>query len=76
MWGSDLQLTDEVMVHRYTLGGVSVSASSLPLMSVTIALVAVLVVVVQRTSMGRALRAVAENRDVARLLGVSAAGSR
>jgi branched-chain amino acid transport system permease protein len=38
---------------------------------VTIVLVAVIAYIVQRTSMGRALRAVAENRDVARLLGVS-----
>jgi branched-chain amino acid transport system permease protein len=41
-------------------------------MGATVVLVAALAFVVQRTSMGRALRAVAENRDVARLLGVSA----
>jgi branched-chain amino acid transport system permease protein len=38
----------------------------------TVVLVALLAFVVQKTSAGRALRAVAENRDVARLLGVSA----
>src|SRR5260370_28917570 len=38
---------------------------------VTIALVAIMAYIVQRTSVGRALRAVAENREVARLLGVS-----
>jgi branched-chain amino acid transport system permease protein len=73
VWGSDpLQLTDEVLTQRYTLGGVSVSAMQLTVMGATIVLVAALAFVVQRTSMGRALRAVAENRDVARLLGVSA----
>ena len=73
LWGSDpLQLTDEVLAQRYTLGGVSVSAMQLTVMGATIVLVAALAFVVQRTSMGRALRAVAENRDVARLLGVSA----
>jgi branched-chain amino acid transport system permease protein len=73
VWGSDpLQLTDEVLAQRYTLGGVSVSAMQLTVMGATIVLVAALAFVVQRTSMGRALRAVAENRDVARLLGVSA----
>jgi branched-chain amino acid transport system permease protein len=41
-------------------------------MGATIVLVALLAFVVQWTSAGRALRAVAENRDVARLLGVSA----
>ena len=73
VWGSDpLQLADEVLTQRYTLGGVSVSAMQLTVMGATIVLVAALAFVVQRTSMGRALRAVAENRDVARLLGVSA----
>jgi branched-chain amino acid transport system permease protein len=73
LWGSDpLQLADEVLTQRYSLGGVSVSAMQLTVMGATIVLVAALAFVVQRTSMGRALRAVAENRDVARLLGVSA----
>jgi branched-chain amino acid transport system permease protein len=38
----------------------------------TVVLVALLALVVHRTAAGRALRAVAENREVARLLGVSA----
>jgi branched-chain amino acid transport system permease protein len=37
----------------------------------TVLLVALLALLVQRTSIGRALRAAAENREVARLLGVS-----
>jgi branched-chain amino acid transport system permease protein len=44
----------------------------LTVLGATAVLVALLAFVVQRTSTGRALRAVAENRDVARLLGVSA----
>jgi branched-chain amino acid transport system permease protein len=44
----------------------------LTVLGATVILVALLALVVQRTPMGRALRAVAENRDVARLLGVSA----
>ena len=47
-------------------------AMQLVVLGATIVLVALLAFVVQRTSIGRALRAVAENRDVARLLGVSA----
>ena len=43
----------------------------LTILGATMVLVALLAFVVQRTSIGRALRAVAENRDVARLLGVS-----
>jgi len=73
IWGSDpLQLTDEVLSTRFTLGPVSISAMQITVLGATVMLVALLAFVVQRTSIGRALRAVAENRDVARLLGVSA----
>lgn len=73
IWGSDpLQLPDEVLGARFTLGPVSASAMQLTIVGATVVLVALLAFVVQRTAMGRALRAVAENRDVARLLGVSA----
>jgi branched-chain amino acid transport system permease protein len=73
VWGSDpLQLPDEVLASRFTLGPVSASAMQLTILGATVVLVALLAFVVQRTPIGRALRAVAENRDVARLLGVSA----
>jgi branched-chain amino acid transport system permease protein len=73
VWGSDpLQLSDEVLAGRFTLGPVGISAMQLTVLGATAVLVALLAFVVQRTSTGRALRAVAENRDVARLLGVSA----
>jgi branched-chain amino acid transport system permease protein len=72
VWGSDpLQLPDEVLAGRFIFGPVSVSMMQLTVVGATIILVALLAFVVQRTPMGRALRAVAENRDVARLLGVS-----
>ena len=73
LWGSDpLQLPDEVLGARFTVGPVSASAMQLTIVGATVVLVALLAFVVQRTALGRALRAVAENRDVARLLGVSA----
>jgi branched-chain amino acid transport system permease protein len=73
VWGSDpLQLPDEFLGTRVTLGPVSIGAMQLVVLGATVVLVALLAFVVQRTSIGRALRAVAENRDVARLLGVSA----
>jgi branched-chain amino acid transport system permease protein len=73
VWGSDpLQLSDEVLAGRFTLGPVSISAMQLTVLGATAVLVALVAFVVQRTPTGRALRAVAENRDVARLLGVSA----
>ena len=73
VWGSDpLQLTDEVLSGRYNIGPISVSAIQLTVLGVTVLLVALMAFLIQRTSIGRALRAVAENRDVARLLGVPA----
>ena len=73
VWGSDpLQLPAELFDRRFQFGPVSIGAMQVVVIGVTLAIVAVLGFVVQRTSFGRALRAVAENRDVARLLGVSA----
>jgi len=73
IWGSDpLQLSDELLGMRFAIGPISISAMQVLVLGATIALVATLAYIVQRTSIGRALRAVAENRDVARLLGVPA----
>src|SRR5215218_6790551 len=73
VWGSDpLQLPDEYLSVRFSLGPVSVGAMQLTVLGGAVVLVAALAYLIQRTSAGRALRAVAENRDVARLLGVSA----
>jgi branched-chain amino acid transport system permease protein len=73
IWGSDpLQLSDELLGTRFVVGPISISAMQVLVLGATIALVATLAYIVQRTSIGRALRAVAENRDVARLLGVPA----
>jgi branched-chain amino acid transport system permease protein len=75
IWGSDpLQLPDDLLGGRIALGPVSVGDIQLVVLGATVGLVAIIAYVVQRTAIGRALRAVAENRDVARLLGVS--GSR
>jgi branched-chain amino acid transport system permease protein len=73
IWGSDpLQLSDELFGTRFVIGPVSIGAMQVLVLGATVALVTTLAYIVQRTSIGRALRAVAENRDVARLLGVPA----
>ena len=74
VWGSDpLQLTDEVLGAALYASAASASAPcSSPCWARPSCWWPPLAFVVQRTSIGRALRAVAENRDVARLLGVSA----
>ena len=73
IWGSDpLQLPDRLLGHRFSFGPVSIGGMQLAVIAATVVLVAVLAFVVRRTPVGRGLQAVAENRDVARLLGVSA----
>jgi branched-chain amino acid transport system permease protein len=72
-WGSDpLQLPDELLGAQLRWGPVTIGSMQLVVLAASILLVAILGFVIQRTGMGRAVRAVAENRDVARLLGVSA----
>jgi branched-chain amino acid transport system permease protein len=73
VWGSDpLQLPSELFGSRVNFGPVSVGVMQIVIVGVTIVLVGAVAYLVQKTPAGRALRAVAESRDVARLLGVSA----
>lgn len=72
VWGSDpLQLPSALFDNRVIIGPISIGVMQLVVVGVTIVLVGALAWFVHGTSAGRALRAVAENRDVARLLGVS-----
>ncbi|MDI3469989.1 MAG: high-affinity branched-chain amino acid transport system permease protein LivH [Pseudolabrys sp.] len=72
VWGSDpLQLPSEMFDNRVALGSVDIGVMQLVVVGATVALVAIVAYIVQQTSVGRALRAVAESREVARLLGVS-----
>jgi branched-chain amino acid transport system permease protein len=74
VWGSDpLQLPSELFDQRIPLGPVTIGVMQIVVIGVAIVLVACVALLIQKTSAGRAMRAVAENRDVARLLGVSAA---
>ncbi len=73
IWGSDpLQLPSELFDRRVSLGPVEIGGMQIVVVGVTVVLVAGVAFLIQKTSAGRALRAVAENREVARLLGVSA----
>ena len=72
IWGSDpQQLQSELFDTRVSLGPVSVGVVQIAIVCITVVLVGVVAILVQKTSVGRALRAVAEDRDVARLLGVA-----
>ena len=73
LWGSDpLQLPDEMLGHAIEIAGLRILWSQLYVIGFAVLLVAAVAWLVQRTRPGRALRAVAENRDVARLMGVPA----
>lgn len=70
-WGSDpVQLPADMLDMRFALDGVQFGASQLLVLAVTVVMVALLALLVGRTQMGRALRAVAESREIARSLGV------
>src|SRR3978361_2368098 len=72
-WGSDpLQLPDRYLGKQYSLGPINIAEMQLIVVGATVALVAAVAYTVQQTSVGRALRAVAESREVSRLLGVAA----
>ncbi len=73
VWGSDpLQLPSALFDRRISLGPVNIGVMQLVVIGVAVVLVSAVALLIQKTPAGRALRAVAENRDVARLLGVSA----
>jgi branched-chain amino acid transport system permease protein len=73
VWGSDpLQLPASLFDRRFTVGPVNIGLMQIVVIGVAVVLVAAVAYLIQKTPAGRALRAVAENRDVARLLGVSA----
>lgn len=72
-WGSDpMQLSFDAINTRYTIAGIGIGVMQIVVLGVTVVLVGLMALIVQRTQVGRALRAVAENREVAKLLGVSA----
>jgi branched-chain amino acid transport system permease protein len=73
VWGSDpLQLPSELFDLRIPFGPATIGMIQIVIIGVTVVLVACVAFLIQKTSAGRAMRAVAENRDIARLLGVSA----
>lgn len=64
-------LFPEVMRTRVPLGGATVSLTDLVILGVTLTLVSALLLIVHRSKLGIAMRATAENADVARLMGIN-----
>lgn len=60
-----------VMRQRIGVGGVNASLTDIVIIALTVALIALLFLVVYRTRLGTAMRATAENLTAARLMGVA-----
>ncbi len=72
-WGTDpVQLPSNILDFRIAIGAAQLSGTQMLVLAVAVALVMLLALAVQRTQMGRALRAVAESREIARSLGIPA----
>jgi branched-chain amino acid transport system permease protein len=73
LWGSDpLQLPDTLADERISIGSVNIGQFQAIVLIAAMVLVAALALIVQKTRLGRGLRATAENREVALILGVPA----
>jgi branched-chain amino acid transport system permease protein len=73
VWGPRYQAYPAKLVPNIhlTLGGINLSALQLLILAVSFALMAVLTVVIQRTTWGAAVRATALDRDTAALMGIN-----
>jgi branched-chain amino acid transport system permease protein len=73
IWGSDpLLLPEDLLDRRIPFLGVSLGLPQLVVLGTAVGLVVLLAWMMRASRFGFALRAIAENRDVARLLGVPA----
>ena len=59
------------MSGSYNIGGVTITALQLIIITVSVVLMLALQYVVKRTRLGKAMRAVSQDRDAARLMGIS-----
>jgi branched-chain amino acid transport system permease protein len=65
---------DTIPSDAITIGGVSITAIELAIIVLSFALMTVLLVVIRRTQLGRALRAIAESPKAAYLVGIDVEG--
>lgn len=73
VWGSErTQFPRSIRVESFALGPVLVSAVQLVILGTAVGLMLLLHLLIQRTRLGRGMRAVAESRETASLLGVDA----
>lgn len=71
VFGPDYRIVPRVLPeHQWQLGGVVISSVQVLVMATVIVLVLVLQFVVYRTKVGKAMRAVSQDMDAARLMGI------
>ena len=71
LFGSDTKSMDPIVPGNISLGSVTISNAALLTIVVTIIAMAALTVVVQKTKLGKAMRAVSEDMGAAQLMGIS-----
>jgi branched-chain amino acid transport system permease protein len=72
VWGASFQVFPSILPSVvWNLSGVVVTSTQVVIFVLTIALMAVLYLFVQRTMLGKAMRAIAIDQDTARLMGIN-----
>ena len=72
VFGADSKVVPSFLeVKSITVGGMSVSVTALVAIALIIVATAILQLVVQKTKLGKAMRAVSEDMDAARLMGIN-----
>ena len=71
LFGSDTKSMDPIVPGNLSLGSVTISNAALLTIIVTIIAMVVLTIIVQKTKLGKAMRAVSEDMGAAQLMGIS-----
>ncbi len=71
LFGSETKSMSPIVTGNVSLGSMSISKVALLTIAVTVAAMAILTFLVQRTKLGKAMRAVSEDMGAAQLMGIS-----
>jgi branched-chain amino acid transport system permease protein len=72
VWGASFQVFPSIIPSvTWTIGGAIVTSTQVVILVITMLLMALLYLFVQRTMMGKAMRAIAIDQDTARLMGIN-----
>jgi branched-subunit amino acid ABC-type transport system permease component len=71
IWGSDLQTYGLMPTRGIAFAGLSITSAQLMMIAAAILFLAALYVILTQTMLGKSLRAVADNLDLARIMGIS-----